>query len=122
MDRLSVVISELTRPGELVEEEGLSYLADGDAESDEARTLRPLQAAACKMPPEAAFTQTLCADVQSCSLHAAARCAADSASDSSSCAATSPGRPWQRSERPSARCRTTSRPARHSTTWWRRGS
>ena len=37
----------LTRRGVLVEEEGSSYLADGDAESDDARALRPLQAAAC---------------------------------------------------------------------------
>ena len=31
----------------LVEEQGLTYLADADAESDNARTLRLLQAAAC---------------------------------------------------------------------------
>ena len=31
----------------LVEEEGSTYLADNDADSDEARVLRPLQAAAC---------------------------------------------------------------------------
>ena len=37
----------LTRRGVLVEEEGSSYLGDGDAESDDARALRPLQAAAC---------------------------------------------------------------------------
>ena len=37
----------LTRRGVLVEEEGATYLADGDADSDDARTLRPLQAAAC---------------------------------------------------------------------------
>ena len=39
----------LTRRGVLVEEEqgGSSYLADGEADSDEARALRPLQAAAC---------------------------------------------------------------------------
>ncbi len=37
----------LTRRGVLVEEEGSTYLADGDGESDDARTLRPLQAAAC---------------------------------------------------------------------------
>ena len=37
----------LTRRGVLVEEEGSSYLADGDAESDDARALRPLQAVAC---------------------------------------------------------------------------
>ena len=36
----------LTRRGVLVEEEGSTYLADGDADSQDARTLRPLQAAA----------------------------------------------------------------------------
>ena len=37
----------LTRRGVLVEEEGSTYVADKDGDSDEARTLRPLQAAAC---------------------------------------------------------------------------
>ncbi len=37
----------LTRRGVLVEEERSSYLADDDADSDDARTLEPLQAAAC---------------------------------------------------------------------------
>ncbi len=37
----------LTCRGVLVEEEGSSYLADGDADSDDARTLRSLQAAGC---------------------------------------------------------------------------
>lgn len=37
----------LTRQGVLVEEEGSTYMADGDSDSDEARVLRPLQAAAC---------------------------------------------------------------------------
>ena len=38
----------LTRRGVLVEEEeGSTYIADNDGDSDEARTLRPLQAAAC---------------------------------------------------------------------------
>jgi hypothetical protein len=37
----------LTRRGVLVEEEGSTYMADSDGDSDEARTLRPLQAAAC---------------------------------------------------------------------------
>ena len=40
----------LTRRGVLVEEEGSSYLADGDADSDDARTLRPLQAAPGQWP------------------------------------------------------------------------
>ena len=37
----------LTRRGVLVEEEGSIYMADNDGVSDEARVLRPLQAAAC---------------------------------------------------------------------------
>ena len=37
----------LTRRGVLVEEEGSTYMADSDGDSDEARVLRPLQAAAC---------------------------------------------------------------------------
>ena len=37
----------LTRRGVLVEEEGSTYIADNDGDSDEARTLRPLQVAAC---------------------------------------------------------------------------
>jgi len=37
----------LTRWGVLVEEHGQTYVADSDGDSDEARTLRPLQAAAC---------------------------------------------------------------------------
>jgi hypothetical protein len=31
----------------LVDEEGSTYVADNDCDSDEARVLRPLQAAAC---------------------------------------------------------------------------
>jgi hypothetical protein len=78
----------LTRRGVLVEEEeegGSSYLADAeaDADSDEARALRPLQAAACTyriafgpragqkvftlqgaMPPDVERAQELCADHQ----------------------------------------------------------
>ena len=71
-------------------------MADNDSDSDEARTLRPLQAAACTyriafgpragqkvltvqgaMPRDADFKQTLCADVDGFSLHAAVRCAAN---------------------------------------------
>ena len=37
----------LTRRGVLVEEEGPTNMADNDGDSDEARVLRPLQAAAC---------------------------------------------------------------------------
>ncbi|MBE0547975.1 MAG: transposase, partial [Rubrivivax sp.] len=86
----------LTRRGVLVEEEGSTYMADNDGDSDEARVLRPLQAAACTyriafgpragqkvltlqgaMPRETDFKQTLCADIDGFSLHAAVRCAAD---------------------------------------------
>ena len=37
----------LTRRGVLVEEEGSTYVVDNVADSDEVRTPRPLQAAAC---------------------------------------------------------------------------
>jgi Putative transposase len=86
----------LTRRGVLVEEEGSTYMADNDGDSDEARTLRPLQAAACTyriafgprvgqkvltvqgvMPRETDFKQALCADIDGFSLHAAVRCGAD---------------------------------------------
>jgi hypothetical protein len=86
----------LTRRGVLVEEEGSTYMADNDGDSDEARTLRPLQAAACTyriafgpragqkvltlqgaMPRQTEFKQTLCADINGFSLHAAVRCGAD---------------------------------------------
>ncbi len=86
----------LTRRGALVEEEGSTYMADNDGDSDEARALRPLQAAACTyriafgpragqkvptvqgaMPRDAGFTQSLCADISGFSLHAAVRCGAD---------------------------------------------
>ena len=72
----------LTRRGVLVEEEGSTYMADNDGDSDEARVLRPLQAAACTyriafgaragqkvltvqgaMPKVSDFNQTLCADI-----------------------------------------------------------
>jgi hypothetical protein len=83
----------LTRRGVLVEDTGQTYLAepDGDGE-EEARTLRPLQAAAVTyriafgpragqkvltlrdaMPREATARQPLCADTDGFSLHAAVR-------------------------------------------------
>ena len=37
----------LTRRGALVEEQGATDMAENDVDSDAARTLRPLQAAAC---------------------------------------------------------------------------
>lgn len=68
-------------------------MADNDRDSDEARALSPLQAAACTyriafgpragqkvltlqgtMPREAEFHQNLCADMQGFSLYAAVRC------------------------------------------------
>ena len=86
----------LTRRGVLVEEEGSTYMADNDGDSDEARVLRPQQAAACTyriafgprvgqkvltlqsaMPRETNFKQTLCADIDGFSLHAAVRCEAE---------------------------------------------
>ena len=67
-----------------------------DSDSDEARVLRPPQAAACTyriafgpragrkvltqqgaIPREASFKQSLCADIDGFSLHAAVRCGAD---------------------------------------------
>ena len=71
-------------------------MADNDGDSDEARTLRPLQVAACTyriafgpragqkvltvqgaMPRQTEFKQTLCADIDGFSLHTAVRCGAD---------------------------------------------
>jgi serine/threonine-protein kinase len=43
---LGVLLYELPRRGVLVEDTGQTYLAEPDADGDEARTLRPLQAAA----------------------------------------------------------------------------
>jgi hypothetical protein len=82
----------LTRRGVPIEETGRTYLAEPDADGDEARTLRPLQAAAVTyriacgpragqqvltprggMPREAAARQPLCADMDGFSLHAAMR-------------------------------------------------
>lgn len=82
----------LTRRGVLIEEMGQTYLAEPQADGDEARTLRPLQAAAITyriafgpragqklltlrgaMPREGAARQPLCADIDGFSLHAAVR-------------------------------------------------
>ena len=86
----------LTRKGVLVEEQRQTYIADDDSDSDEARTLRALQAAASTyriafgprtgqklltvqgaMPRDADFKRALCADIDGFSLHAALRCGAD---------------------------------------------
>jgi hypothetical protein len=80
----------LTRRGELVRTG--AHLAESDADGGEARTLRPLQAAAITyrnafgphagqklltllgaMPRETAARQALCADIDGFSLHAAVR-------------------------------------------------
>ena len=82
----------LTRHGVLVEDTGQTYLAEPDADGDEARTLRPLQAAPVTyriafgpragrkvltlrgaMPRETTGQQPLCADIDEFSLHAAVR-------------------------------------------------
>ena len=89
----------LTRRGVLIEEQAQTYMVDNDADSDEARTLRPPQAAACSyriafgpragskvltvqnaLPRDADFEQALCADMNGFSLHAAVRCGADETS------------------------------------------
>ena len=85
----------LTRKGVFVEEQGQTYMTDDAADLDEARALRPLQAAACTyriafgpragqkvltrqgaMPRDADIKKTLCADIDGFSLHAAVRCGA----------------------------------------------
>jgi uncharacterized protein (DUF983 family) len=82
----------LTRRGVLVEDVGQTYLAGPDADGEESRTLRPLQAAAITyrnafgpragqkvltlrgaMPREDRVRQPLCADIDGFSLHAAVR-------------------------------------------------
>ena len=89
----SRMMNLLTRRGALVEEQDSTYVADDDGDSDDARMLRPLQAAACTyrsafgpragqkvltvqgvMPRDAGFEQALCANIQGFSLHAAVRC------------------------------------------------
>ena len=85
----------LTRRGVLAEEIGQTDLAELDADGEEARTLRPLQAATityriafgpraghkvltmrAAMPRESAPRHALCADIDGFSLHAAVRCEA----------------------------------------------
>ena len=86
------LLKMLTRRGVLVEDTDRSWLAAPDAEGDEARTLRPLQAAAITyrnafgaragqkalmprgaMPREVTARQPLCADLDGFILHAAVR-------------------------------------------------
>ncbi|HEY8707891.1 MAG TPA: transposase, partial [Burkholderiaceae bacterium] len=90
------ILKMLTRRGVLVEDQDSMYVADDEGDSDDARTLRPLQAAACTyriafgprvgqklltvqgaMPREPGFEQDLCAQTQGFSLHAAVRCEAE---------------------------------------------
>ena len=82
----------LTRRGVLVEDMGQTYLAEPDADGEESRTLRPLQAAAVTyriafgpragqrvltprgaMPRDGTASQPLCADIEGFSMHAAVR-------------------------------------------------
>lgn len=86
----------LTRRGALIEEEGSTYMAENDGDAEEARSLRPLQAAARTyriaagprtgqkvltvqgiMPRDTDFHQHLCAGIAVFGLHAAMRCGAD---------------------------------------------
>ena len=86
------ILKCLTRQGTLIEEEGMSYLADTEAD----HALTPLQAASCTyrialgpragqkvlslqtVPSRPAPSgQTLCANAHGFSLHAAVRCGAD---------------------------------------------
>ena len=53
------LMKRLTRRGVLVEEMGQTYLADPDADTEEARTLRPLQTAAVPCRPRLASGQAL---------------------------------------------------------------
>lgn len=87
------LMKPLTRRAVLVEDIGQTYRAEPYADGDEARTLRPLQAAAVTyriafgpraghkvltlrgaMPRQAAPQQPLCADIDGFSLRAAVRC------------------------------------------------
>ena len=89
---IKMTMKLLARRGVLVEEEGATYMADNDGDSDEACTLGPLQPAACTyriafgpradekvltlqgaMPSQTEFKQTLCADIDGFCLHAAVR-------------------------------------------------
>ena len=87
------LIKLLARRGVLIEEgEGSGYLGDSDCDSDEARAVRPLQAAACTyriafgpragqkvftvqaaMPRDITFTDALCTDVQGSAFTGGAR-------------------------------------------------
>ena len=89
------LMKRLTRQGVLVQDLDETWLAEADGDSEVARTLRPLQAAALTyriafgpraghkvvtlrgaQPREAATRQRLCADLDGFSLHGAVRCEA----------------------------------------------
>jgi hypothetical protein len=89
---ITQLMKMLTRRGVLIEDMGQTYLAEPDDNGEEARTLRPLQAAAVTyriafgpragqtvltlrgaMPRETTAHQPLCADIDGFSLHAAVR-------------------------------------------------
>ncbi len=94
------ILRLLTRQGHLVEEEGMTYVADAHAIIDPENLLAPLQAASCTYrialgpragrkvlslqyaPRRAApITQQLCANAHGFSLHAGVRCVADQRSN-----------------------------------------
>ena len=106
------ILRRLTREGHLVEEEGVTYVADAQGIVDADTLLAPLQAASCTYRiargPQAGrkvlslryaasravqMTQPLCANAHGFSLHAGVRLAPPSnAATLSSCAATSRAR------------------------------
>ena len=83
------VMKQLVRRGILVEDQGETYLADADDDSEEARTLRPLYRGSCvyrmafgprkvltlqgALPREISGKQRLCANLRGFSLHAEVR-------------------------------------------------
>lgn len=113
-DLIASLMKLLTRRGASIDDEdGSTDLAESDAASDDARALRPLQAAACTyriafgpraghmvfalqgaMPRDATFTQALCADEQGFSLHADVRCDAHERQRREQLAATSRIQYW----------------------------
>ena len=105
------VLRLLTRLGHLVEEEGVSYVADAQGVLDPDNLLAPLQVASCTyriaLGPHAGrkvvslqyaagcaapMTQPLCANAHGFSLHAGVAVAPSNAASLSTCAATSRAR------------------------------
>ena len=106
------VLRLLTREGHLVEEEGVTYVADAHGSIDPANLLAPLQASSCTyrtaLGPRAGrkvlslqtaasraapITQPLCANAHGFSLDAEGAAPSISARNSNGCAATSRARP-----------------------------